>query len=70
MNALLGKRRWTQEKTREWSNLIIFSSENTFLGHILENQHVQFFRAWSLLLVYIYFTPSEWPRGFVILFLI
>ena len=33
-------------------------------GYILKNQHVQLLGAWSLLLVHIWFTPSQGPKDF------
>jgi hypothetical protein len=59
-----GKRRWRQEKTREWSNLIS-SLKIAFLGHILKISTHSLFGAWSFLLVHIWFTPSEGPKSFV-----
>ena len=47
-NVFLGKRRWRQEKIREWSNLISFLcfSKMLFLGIYEEkkNQHIHFWR--------------------------
>ena len=61
----LGRRGWRQEKTREWSNLILFPFKTAFFWHILKKISTFTFGAWSFLLVHLWFTPSEEPKGFV-----
>ena len=61
---LWGKKRWRQEKTKEWSNLIIISFQNfPFWTYIKKSAH-SLCDAWSFLLVHIWFTLSEGPKGF------
>ena len=57
-----GKERWRQEKTREWSNLIFFSSKLLFWDIYA---HIHF---WCMVIPLgstFSFTPSEGPKGFV-----
>jgi hypothetical protein len=32
--------------------------------YIYKNQHIDFFGAWSILLVHVRFTPNQGPKGF------
>ena len=61
MDLLLGKTRRRQKKTKEWSNFF----KTAFFGHILKKSAHSLFGAWFFLLVHIWFTPSEGPKGFV-----
>ena len=68
-NSFLEKRRWKQEKTREWSNLdfifyFIFQNYLFWTGIKKISTH-SFFGVWSFLLVHIRFTPSEGPKDFI-----
>ena len=60
---LWGKRRQRHEKTKEWSNFILFF-QNCLVGHILKKSTHPLLGAWSFL-VHIRFTPSEGPKDFV-----
>ena len=60
-----GKRRWRQEKAREWSKLNFIFFKTAPIGHILKKSTNFLFGAWSFLLVHIWLTPSEGPKGFV-----
>ena len=58
----------TQEKRREWSNLILFIfffQKCPFWTYFKKKSAHSLFGAWSLFLVHIRFTPSEGPKDFV-----
>jgi hypothetical protein len=71
-----GKEDEDKRSQREWSNLIIFFIyifkhvlKIVLFEHMLKKTSTLIFLgAWSFLLVHIRFTPSEMPKGFVILF--
>jgi hypothetical protein len=46
-----------------------FFFKTTLFGHVIKNSTRSLFGAWSFLLVYIRFTPSEGPKGFANRFL-
>jgi hypothetical protein len=57
-------------KTREWSNLIVFTFKSTLFGHTLRKKSGTFnFWPRLLFLVHIWFTPSEGSTIFVNYFL-
>ena len=58
-------------KPKEWSNsFYYFLSKMSFLDiYILKKITHSFFGAWLFLLVHIWFTPSEGPKGFINWFL-
>ena len=62
-----GKRRRRQEKTKEWSNLMIFFPFQNcpFWTYISKIPTYSLFGAWSLLLAHIRFPLSEEPKSFV-----
>ena len=60
---LWGMRRRRQEKTREWSILILFFKQ-PFWANILKKSSHSFFGAWSFFFVHIWITPSEGPKDF------
>ena len=62
MKYFLRKRRWRQEKTKEWSKLIFFLSKISFLGIYQKKSAHSFFGAWSFFLIHIWFTPSRNPH--------
>ena len=52
-------------KTRKDKRMIEFEVFKTALfGHIYKRSH-SLFGAWSFLLIYIWLTPGEGPKGFV-----
>ena len=57
-----------QENGQIWFILFYFF-KITFLGRVLKQPTHSLLGAWSFLLVHIWFTPSEEPKGFVIDFL-
>ena len=54
-------------KTKEDKRIVKldFFSKLPFLGIYQKRSPHSFFGAWSFLLVHIWFTPSERPKGFV-----
>ena len=60
-----------EDKIKEWSNFVFL--ESTLFGHIKKIKKLKIntftFGAWSLLLVHIWFTPSEGSKAFVNIFL-
>ena len=59
------KRIWKQEKINAWSNLIILKSKSIIFEHILKKSTHSYLGAWSYLVVHVWFTLSEGPKGFV-----
>jgi hypothetical protein len=51
-----------QENGQTW---ILFLFKTALFGHMLKKSAHSFFGAWSFLLVHVWFTPSEGPKGFV-----
>ena len=58
-------------KTREDTRMVKLETQNhkPFFGRILEKMNTFTYGTWSFLLIHIWFTPSEGPKGFVNLFL-
>jgi hypothetical protein len=51
-----------QENGQTW---ILFLFKTALFGHTLKKSAHSHFGAWSFLLVHVWFTPSEGPKGFV-----
>ena len=72
MKLFWGKRKWKQEKTKEWSNLtffFLFLFKTAFFGHTWKKSTHSLFGAWSFLSVHIWFTPNEGSKDFINSFL-